>query len=40
VVAAALAMSTVLAFFKDDIVSGAFKAPQANLIRLVIDGVL
>lgn len=37
---AALAMSTVLALFKDDIVSGAFKAPQANLIRLVIDGAL
>lgn len=40
VAAAALAMSTVLALFRADIVSGAFKAPQANLIRLVIDGVL
>jgi putative OPT family oligopeptide transporter len=40
VVSAALAMSTVLALFREDIVSGAFKAPQANLIRLVIDGVL
>ncbi|MCB9665783.1 MAG: oligopeptide transporter, OPT family [Alphaproteobacteria bacterium] len=40
VVAAAAAMSTVLALFREDIVSGAFKAPQANLIRLVIDGVL
>lgn len=40
VIAAALAMSTVLALFREDIVSGAFKAPQANLIRLVIDGVL
>jgi putative OPT family oligopeptide transporter len=40
VVAAALTMSTVLALFQADIVSGAFKAPQANLIRLVIDGVL
>ncbi len=40
VVAAALTMSTVLALFRADIVSGAFKAPQANLIRLVIDGVL
>jgi putative OPT family oligopeptide transporter len=40
VVAAALAMSTVLTLFRADIVSGEFKAPQANLIRLVIDGVL
>jgi len=40
VITAALAMSTVLALFRADIVSGAFKAPQANLIRLVIDGVL
>ena len=40
VISAALAMSTVLALFKDQIVSGEFKAPQANLIRLVIDGVL
>ncbi|MCO4770613.1 MAG: oligopeptide transporter, OPT family [Deltaproteobacteria bacterium] len=40
VIAAALAMSTVLALFREDIVSGNFKAPQANLIRLVIDGVL
>lgn len=40
VIAAAAAMSTVLALFEEDIVSGAFKAPQANLIRLVIDGVL
>ncbi len=40
VVTAALAMSTVLALFKEDIISGAFKAPQANLIKLVIDGVL
>ncbi|MFT4979805.1 MAG: putative OPT family oligopeptide transporter [Myxococcota bacterium] len=40
VIAAALAMSTVLALFRDQIVSGEFKAPQANLIRLVIDGVL
>lgn len=40
VVAAALTMSTVLALFRADIVSGTFKAPQANLIRLVIDGVL
>ncbi|MDP6528832.1 MAG: oligopeptide transporter, OPT family [Gemmatimonadota bacterium] len=40
VVTAALAMSTVLTLFRDGIVSGAFKAPQANLIRLVIDGVL
>ena len=40
VVTAALAMSTVLALFRADIVSGAFKAPQANLIKLVIDGVL
>lgn len=40
VISAALAMSTVLALFRDPIVSGAFKAPQANLIRLVIDGVL
>lgn len=40
VVAAALAMSTVLALFQDQIVSGEFKAPQANLIMLVIDGVL
>lgn len=40
IVAAALAMSTILLLFQADIVSGAFKAPQANLIRLVIDGVL
>ncbi len=40
VTAAALAMSTVLTLFEEPIVSGAFKAPQANLIRLVIDGVL
>jgi putative OPT family oligopeptide transporter len=40
VVAAAIAMSTVLALFRADVVSGEFKAPQANLIRLVIDGVL
>ena len=40
VIAAALAMSTVLALFQNQIVSGEFKAPQANLIRLVIDGVL
>jgi uncharacterized oligopeptide transporter (OPT) family protein len=33
-------MSTVLALFQSEIVSGAFAAPQANLIRLVIDGVL
>ena len=33
-------MSTVLALFRADIVSGEFKAPQANLIRLVIDGGL
>ncbi|MEP0816912.1 oligopeptide transporter, OPT family [Trichocoleus desertorum GB2-A4] len=35
-----LVMSAVLELFRADIVSGAFKAPQANLIRLVIDGVL
>lgn len=40
VAVAALTMSTVLALFRADIMSGAFKAPQANLIRLVIDGVL
>jgi putative OPT family oligopeptide transporter len=40
VIAAAAAMSMVLALFQQDIVSGEFKAPQANLIRLVIDGVL
>ncbi len=40
VIAAALAMSTVLSLFSADILSGAFKAPQANLILLVIDGVL
>jgi putative OPT family oligopeptide transporter len=40
VIAAALAMSTILTLFREPIVSGAFKAPQANLIRLVIDGVL
>lgn len=40
VIAAALAMSTVLALFQEQIVSGEFKAPQANLIMLVIDGVL
>jgi putative OPT family oligopeptide transporter len=40
VLAAALAMSTVLTLFRANIVDGTFKAPQANLIRLVIDGVL
>ncbi|TNE84117.1 MAG: oligopeptide transporter, OPT family [Deltaproteobacteria bacterium] len=40
VIAAAAAMSTVLALFQEQIVSGEFKAPQANLIQLVIDGVL
>jgi putative OPT family oligopeptide transporter len=40
IVTAALAMSTILALFRESIVSGEFKAPQANLIRLVIDGVL
>lgn len=40
VITAAAAMSTVLALFQNDIVTGNFKAPQANLIRLVIDGVL
>ncbi len=40
IVTAALAMSTILALFREPIVSGDFKAPQANLIRLVIDGVL
>ena len=37
---AALTMSTVLALFADNVVDGTFKAPQANLIRLVIDGVV
>jgi putative OPT family oligopeptide transporter len=48
VVTAAIAMSAILALFRENIVIGsvdpqavgAFKAPQANLIRLVIDGVL
>jgi putative OPT family oligopeptide transporter len=48
VIAAAIAMTAVLAIVRDGIVLGAvdptnpdgFKAPQANLIRLVIDGVL
>jgi len=48
VVTAAIAMSTILALFRESILLGvteptnpdAFKAPQANLIRLVIDGVL
>ena len=40
VVTTGLVMSAVLELFRADIVSGAFKAPQANLIRLVIDGVL
>ncbi len=40
VIAAAAAMSTVLALLAEPIVSGEFKAPQANLIMLVIDGVL
>ncbi len=40
VVTAALTMSTVLALFADKVVDGSFKAPQANLIRLVIDGVV
>ena len=40
VVTAALVMSTVLAMFAGGVVSGEFKAPQANLIMLVIDGVL
>ena len=48
VITAAIAMSAVLALFRENIIIGAvdptnpdaFKAPQANLIRLVIDGVL
>jgi putative OPT family oligopeptide transporter len=40
VITAAAAMSTVLALFRSEIVSGEFAAPQANLIALVIDGVL
>ncbi len=40
IIAAAAAMSTVLALFQQQIVDQTFKAPQANLIRLVIDGVL
>ncbi|MEZ5066169.1 MAG: oligopeptide transporter, OPT family [bacterium] len=48
VITAAIAMSAILALFRENIVLGAidptnpdaFKAPQANLIRLVIDGVL
>ncbi len=40
VATSALVMSSVLTLFREDVVSGAFKAPQANLIRLVIDGVL
>ncbi|MGE0491912.1 MAG: OPT family oligopeptide transporter [Vulcanimicrobiota bacterium] len=40
VILSAITMAAVLALFKDDIVSGEAKAPQANLIRLVIDGVL
>lgn len=40
VITAAVTMSSVLALFRAEIVSGAFAAPQANLIRLVIDGVL
>jgi putative OPT family oligopeptide transporter len=40
VIAAAAAMSTVLALLSEPIMTGEFKAPQANLIKLVIDGVL
>jgi putative OPT family oligopeptide transporter len=40
VIAAAAAMSTVLALLSEPILTGEFKAPQANLIKLVIDGVL
>jgi putative OPT family oligopeptide transporter len=40
VAVSAAAMTAVLTLFAEDITSGNFKAPQANLIRLVIDGVL
>ncbi|MBD2040198.1 OPT family oligopeptide transporter [Microcoleus sp. FACHB-672] len=40
IVATALVMSTVMELFRADIVAGNFKAPQANLIKLVIEGVL
>jgi putative OPT family oligopeptide transporter len=40
VVAAAVVMSAILELFRADIVNGTFKAPQANLIKLVIDGVI
>lgn len=40
VIVAALAMSSVLTLFQANIMDGSFKAPQANLIMLVIDGVL
>ncbi len=40
VVLASMTMAAVLALFQNDIVSGEAKAPQANLIKLVIDGVL
>lgn len=40
VAVSAVAMTAVLTLFAEDITSGNFKAPQANLIKLVIDGVL
>ena len=40
VVAAALTMNGVLAIFRADIIDQTFKAPQANLIKLVIDGAI
>lgn len=40
VLLSAFTMAAVLALFRDDIVSGEAKAPQANLIKIVIDGVL
>ncbi|MCA9794621.1 MAG: oligopeptide transporter, OPT family [Candidatus Eremiobacteraeota bacterium] len=40
VILSAITMAAVLALFKDQVMSGEYKAPQANLIKLVIDGVL
>jgi putative OPT family oligopeptide transporter len=40
VLSAGLTMGAVMYLLKDDIVSGVLPAPQANLMKLVIDGVI
>ncbi|PCJ19306.1 MAG: oligopeptide transporter, OPT family [Candidatus Cloacimonadota bacterium] len=40
VVAAGLTMGSVMYLLKDGIVSGEYPAPQANLMKIVVDGVM